>query len=79
MIPLEKRFFQRMQAQAPSQSQDPQGPQAVTVFLLNGVKLQGHIIDVDEKTLLLKRENMTQLVFKHAVSTIMPLSPIADL
>ena len=82
MIPLEKRFFQRMQAQAPSQSQGlqgSQGPQAVTVFLLNGVKLQGHIIDVDEKTLLLKRENMTQLVFKHAVSTIMPLSPIADL
>lgn len=31
----------------------------VTVFLLNGVKLQGHVIESDENTFLLKRENMT--------------------
>ena len=48
----------------------------VTVFLLNGVKLQGQVIESDENTFLLKRENMTQLVFKHAVSTIMPVTPL---
>lgn len=49
---------------------------AVTIFLLNGVKLQGQITHSDEQTLLLRRERMTQLVYKHAISTIMPLNPI---
>ena len=45
---------------------------AVTVFLINGVKLQGIITKQDENALLLRRDGHTQLVFKHAVSTIMP-------
>lgn len=45
---------------------------AVTVFLINGVKLQGIITKQDENSLLLRRDGHTQLVFKHAVSTIMP-------
>ena len=45
---------------------------AVTVFLINGVKLQGIITNQDENSLLLRRDGHTQLVFKHAVSTIMP-------
>ena len=45
---------------------------AVTVFLINGVKLQGIITFFDENTLLLRRDGHTQLIFKHAVSTIMP-------
>jgi len=45
---------------------------AVTVFLINGVKLQGIITAQDEESLLLRRDGHTQLVFKHAVSTIMP-------
>ncbi|MBQ9035575.1 MAG: RNA chaperone Hfq [Alphaproteobacteria bacterium] len=45
---------------------------AVTVFLINGVKLQGIITQQDENSLLLRRDGHTQLVFKHAVSTIMP-------
>ena len=49
---------------------------AVTIFLLNGVKLQGCLIECDDTALLLKRENMVQLVYKHAVSTIMPVKPI---
>jgi len=45
---------------------------AVTVFLINGVKLQGVITFFDENSLLLRRDGHTQLVYKHAVSTIMP-------
>lgn len=44
----------------------------VTVFLINGVKLQGIITQHDEESLLLRRDGHTQLVYKHAVSTIMP-------
>ncbi len=45
---------------------------SVTVFLINGVKLQGIITKQDEQSLLLRRDGHTQLVYKHAVSTIMP-------
>ncbi len=45
---------------------------AVTVFLVNGVKLQGIITWFDENSLLLRRDGHTQLIYKHAVSTIMP-------
>lgn len=45
---------------------------AVTVFLINGVKLQGIITSHDDESLLLRRDGHTQLVYKHAVSTIMP-------
>jgi len=45
---------------------------AVTVFLINGVKLQGIITAHDDDALLLRRDGHTQLVYKHAVSTIMP-------
>jgi host factor-I protein len=49
---------------------------AVTVFLVNGVKLQGVIIWFDNFSILLKRDQHVQLVYKHAISTIMPVSPI---
>ena len=45
---------------------------AVTVFLINGVKLQGVITFFDDNSILLRRDGHTQLIFKHAVSTIMP-------
>lgn len=48
----------------------------VTVFLVNGVKLQGVITWFDNFCLLLKRDGQIQLVYKHAVSTIMPAGPI---
>lgn len=48
---------------------------SVTVFLLNGVKLQGLILEADSASLLLQRDNLSQLVFLNAVSTIMPISP----
>lgn len=48
----------------------------VTVFLVNGVKLQGIISWFDSFCLLLKRDGQVQLVYKHAVSTIMPAGPL---
>lgn len=45
---------------------------AVTVFLVNGVKLQGIITWFDSFSVLLKRDQHIQLVYKHAISTIMP-------
>ena len=45
---------------------------SVTVFLVNGVKLQGIITFFDNESLLLRRDGHTQLIYKHAVSTIMP-------
>jgi host factor-I protein len=48
----------------------------LTVFLINGVKLQGIITWFDSFCVLLRRDGQSQLVYKHAVSTIMPLQPI---
>ena len=49
---------------------------AVTVFLINGVKLQGIITWFDNFCVLLRRDGHFQLVYKHAISTVMPVSPI---
>ena len=49
---------------------------AVTVFLVNGVKLQGVITFFDDTSLLLRRDGHTQLVYKHAISTIMPSATV---
>ena len=48
----------------------------VTVFLVNGVKLQGIVTWFDNFSLLLRRESNVQLVYKHAISTIMPGGPL---
>ncbi len=48
----------------------------VTVFLVNGVKLQGIITWFDNFSVLLRRDGHTQLVYKHAISTVMPSLPI---
>lgn len=48
----------------------------VTVFLVNGVKLQGVITWFDNYSMLLKRDGHIQLVYKHAISTIMPVNLI---
>ncbi|MBI3420390.1 MAG: RNA chaperone Hfq [Proteobacteria bacterium] len=48
----------------------------VTVFLINGVKLQGIITWFDNFSVLLRREAHVQLVYKHAISTIMPAKPV---
>ena len=48
----------------------------VTVFLVNGVKLQGIISWFDNFCVLLRRDHHVQLVYKHAISTVMPSVPI---
>ena len=52
-------------------SEDP-----VTMFLVNGVMLQGAIAAFDLFCMLLQRDGMSQLVYKHAVSTIQPARPL---
>ena len=49
---------------------------AVTIFLMNGVKLQGIVTWFDNFCVLLKRDRHSQLVYKHAISTIMPTDPV---
>lgn len=48
----------------------------VTLFLVNGVKLQGIVTWFDNFSLLLRRDEHAQLVYKHAISTIMPINAV---
>ena len=48
----------------------------VTMFLVKGVKLQGIVTWFDNFSILLRRDGQAQLVYKHAISTIMPGDPI---
>ena len=49
---------------------------SLTIFLINGVKLQGVITWFDNFCVLLRRDGQSQLVYKHAISTIMPGGPL---
>ena len=48
----------------------------VTMFLVKGVKLQGIITWFDNFSVLLRRDGQSQLVYKHAISTVMPAQPM---
>ena len=48
----------------------------VTMFLVKGVKLQGIVTWFDNFSILLRRDGQSQLVYKHAISTIMPSAPV---
>ena len=48
----------------------------LTIFLVNGVKLQGVVSWFDNFCVLLRRDGQAQLVYKHAISTIMPAAPV---
>ena len=48
----------------------------LTIFLMNGVKLQGIVAWFDNFCVLLRRDGQAQLVYKHAISTIMPSQPV---
>ena len=48
----------------------------VTIFLVNGVKLQGIVTGFDHFSVLLRRDAHSQLVYKHAISTVMPAGPV---
>jgi host factor-I protein len=48
----------------------------VTMFLVNGVMLQGDISAFDLFCMLLQRDGLVQLVYKHAISTVQPAHPL---
>jgi len=50
-----------------------------TIFLVNGVKLQGVLTFADEQSVMLCRDGHVQLVYKHAISTIMPNAPVTTI
>ncbi len=66
-----KKTLQDVFLTAVERSQTP-----VTMFLVNGVMLQGEVATYDLFCLLLQREGMSQLVYKHAISTVQPLHPV---
>jgi len=47
----------------------------VSIFLVNGIKLQGQIESFDQFAVLL-RNTVSQMVYKHAISTVVPARPI---
>ena len=49
----------------------------LTIFLVNGVKLQGVVTSFDNFCVLLRGDGSVQLVYKHAISTIMPAGPVS--
>ena len=50
---------------------------SVTVFLVNGFQLRGQVSGFDSFTLVLDSDGKQQLIYKHAISTIIPAFPIA--
>lgn len=50
--------------------------QRMTLFLVNGVMLQGSVASYDQFSLLLERGGQVQLVYKHAISTLQPARPL---
>lgn len=66
-VKLKKGVLQEVFLMAVRDSNDP-----VTMFLVNGVMLQGEVAAYDLFCILLEREGLTQLVYKHAISTIQP-------
>lgn len=79
LAPIEKAFaetkrsvlLQEIFLNAVKSSGDP-----VTMFLVNGVMLQGDVAAYDLFCLLLRRDGQSQLVYKHAISTVQPLHPV---
>ena len=51
----------------------------VTIFLINGFQLRGIVRGFDNFTVILDNEGKQELVYKHAISTIIPARPVADL
>ncbi len=51
---------------------------AVTIYLVNGFQLRGSVKGFDNFTIILDSEGKQQMVYKHAVSTIIPARPIPE-
>lgn len=48
----------------------------ITIYLMNGVPIKGRVISFDNFTILIEVDKKQNLIYKHAVSTIMPLKPV---
>jgi len=80
---IERAFSEQMQKKKPTLLQEVflgavrRSGEPVTMFLVNGVMLQGEIAAFDLFCMLLQREGMSQLVYKHAISTVQPEHPVS--
>lgn len=80
---IERTFSEQMQKKKPALLQEVflsavrRSGEPVTMFLVNGVMLQGEIAAFDLFCMLLQREGMSQLVYKHAISTVQPEHPVS--
>ena len=48
----------------------------ITVYLVNGVPIKGRVLSFDNFTILMEVDKKQNLIYKHAMSTIVPLKPI---
>ncbi|MCV2503681.1 MAG: RNA chaperone Hfq [Neisseriaceae bacterium] len=49
----------------------------VSIYLINGIKLQGQVESFDQYVVLLRNSTVTQMVYKHAISTIVPARAVS--
>ena len=80
---IERLFAEQMQKKKATSLQEVflgavrRAEEPVTMFLVNGVMLQGEIAAFDLFCMLLQREGLSQLVYKHAISTVQPEHPVS--
>ena len=80
---IERLFAEQMQKKKPASLQEVflgavrRAEEPVTMFLVNGVMLQGEIAAFDLFCMLLQRDGLSQLVYKHAISTVQPEHPVS--
>ena len=79
---IERAFDEQLDRRKPTLLQEVflgavrRSGEPVTMFLVNGVMLQGEIVAFDLFCMLLQRDGLSQLVYKHAVSTVQPEHPV---
>lgn len=80
---IERGFAEQMEKKKPTLLQEVflgavrRAQEPVTMFLVNGVMLQGEIVAFDLFCMLLQRDGLSQLVYKHAISTVQPEHPVS--
>jgi host factor-I protein len=80
---IQRVFAEQMEKRKPTLLQEVflgavrRSGEPVTMFLVNGVMLQGEIAAFDLFCMLLQREGLSQLVYKHAISTVQPENPVS--
>ena len=53
-----------------------EGKVSATIYLMNGFQLRGIILDHDDAVIVIEQEGKHQMIYKHAVSTVVPLRPL---